>query len=362
MIDHYYAVIMAGGGGTRLWPLSRQARPKQMISLFDEQSLFQASVNRLEGLFPPERILVVTVEEQARDLQAQSPNIPAENFLIEPMPRGTASVVGLAATTLKLRDPLAVMAVLTSDHFIGNEPKFQQLLLAALEVAGDGYLVTLGISPTYPATGYGYIQMGDFMAKYRGLQVYRVRHFIEKPDETRARGMLEGGDYVWNSGMFVWKVDQILAEFERQMPELARTLVEIEQAWESPRRLAVLQKVWPAIRLETIDYGIMEGARQVAVIPAEGLQWSDVGSWESFFEVLPTDESGNIVLGGRHIGLDTSDSLVYLNQDHRLIVTIGVSDLVLVDTGDVLLVCSKGQAQRVRQVVNQLKQIDQSYL
>lgn len=360
--EHYYAVIMAGGGGTRLWPLSRKARPKQMLRLIDERSLFQTSVERLNGLFPPERIYVVTVEEQARELRHHCPQLPEKNFLIEPMPRGTASVVGLASVALQHRDPQAVMAILTSDHYIGNEPDFRETLAAAYDVAQDGYLVTLGISPTFAATGYGYIQQGEFLNQYRGKDVYRVLRFKEKPDEDRARMMLAAGDHVWNSGMFVWRVDRILDEFARQMPELSASLKKISAALGAPHEKAIILEAWKEIKPETIDYGIMEGAQRVAVIPARGLGWSDVGSWDSLFEVLPGDGAGNIVMGGEHIGLDTHTSLVYVNQEHRLIVTIGVDDLVVVDTGDVLLVCRKDQAQKVRQIVEQLKKSGETYI
>jgi mannose-1-phosphate guanylyltransferase len=362
MLEHYYAVIMAGGGGTRLWPLSRQSQPKQMLSLFDERSLFQASVERLEGVFSCERILVVTVESQAKELQEQCPDIPKENYLIEPMPRGTASVVGLAAVALQHRDPEAVMAVLTADHYIGNEEKFRHALQAAYEAAQDEYLVTLGIQPSFPATGYGYIQQGEVLGTFGGLQAFRVLRFKEKPGDEQAKEMLASGDHAWNSGMFVWKVDRILQEFEHQMPSLYNVLKEIDRAWEKSEQDSVIDKVWPSLKSETIDYGIMEGAEKVAVIPAAGWNWSDVGSWDSLFEVLPTDADGNIVMGGQHIALDTTRSLVYVSQEHRLIVTIGVSDLVLVDTGDVLMVCHKEQAQKVRQVVDTLKKTGQDYL
>ncbi|MGW8250646.1 MAG: mannose-1-phosphate guanylyltransferase, partial [Anaerolineales bacterium] len=324
MYENYYAVIMAGGGGTRLWPLSRKERPKQMLRLIEERSMFQTSVERLNGLFTYDRVLVVTVEEQAAKLRQQCPDIPAENYLIEPMPRGTAPVVGLAAVALRQRDPQAVMAVLTSDHHIGNEERFRELLGSAYEAAQDGYLVTLGIEPTYPATGYGYIQQGDLINAYRGLEAYRVLRFKEKPREDDAREMLSSGDHVWNSGMFVWQVDRVLSEFERQMPELYEKLEQISEAWGSEKRRETIEEIWPGLEPETIDYGIMEGAERVAVIPTRKLGWNDVGSWDSLFDVLPGDESGNIVIGGQHIGLDTQQSLVYVDQERRLIVTIGV--------------------------------------
>jgi mannose-1-phosphate guanylyltransferase len=362
MLDHYYAIIMAGGGGTRLWPLSRQARPKQMLSLFDDRSLFQTAVNRLEGLFPPERILVVTVQEQAAALQEQAPHIPVQNYLIEPEPRGTASVVGLAAIALQQRDPQAVMAILTSDHYMKNEARFRQVLQVAFQVAQDGYLVTLGVEPTFPATGYGYIQQGEKIGDYQGMQAFNVLHFKEKPDPDAANRLYHSGDHVWNSGMFIWRVEQILAEFNRQMPELAAGLSTIAEAWPSSGRGAVIQQVWSQLKSETIDYGIMEGAQNVAVVPAAGIGWSDVGSWDSLFDLLEGDQQHNIIIGAKHLGLDTRETLVYVEGAKRFIVTIGVEDLVVVDTGDVLLICSKDQAQRVRQVVHLLRDNGENYV
>jgi len=362
MVENYYAVIMAGGGGTRLWPLSRKARPKQMLRLIDHRSLFQTSVERLQGLFDLEHILVVTVEEQALELQEQCPRIPRENFLLEPMPRGTASVVGLAAIALRQRHPDAMMAVLTSDHYIGDEQRFRQLLNIAGMAAQEGRLVTLGIPPTYAATGYGYIQSGEVTCQYDDVKIRRVVRFKEKPDELQAQLMLAGGDHTWNSGMFIWQVKRILQEFDRQMPGLMSGLEQIDKAWGTPQHEQVITQVWQGLQPETIDYGIMENASDVVVVPADGLRWSDVGSWDSLFEVLPADGQGNIIIGGHHFGLDTRESLVYVAQERRLIVTIGVRDLVVVDTGDVLLVCRKDEAQKVRHVVNVLKETEESYI
>ena len=364
MDEQFYAVIMAGGGGTRLWPLSRKASPKQTLRIAGETSLFQEAVELLNFVFPQQRILVVTVSEQAEVLKEQCPMIPHENFVIEPLPRGTASVVGLAALAIHSYNPQAVMAVVTADHFIGNTKHFHQLLMAAKEVALDDYLVTLGIEPTFPSTGYGYIQHGKILGTYDGLNAYRVVMFKEKPDESQAIGMMKDGEHVWNSGMFVWRVKQIMGEFERQMPELSMALQEISQAWGTSEQDSVLSRIWPNIEPETIDYGIMEGARNVAVIPAEGLNWSDVGSWDSLFGLLSKDDNDNIVVCGNHLGLDTHNSLVYVDNenDDRLIVTIGLEEMIFVDTGDVVLVCPKDRAQDVREVVNRLKQRGIDYL
>ena len=356
ILDHTYAVIMAGGGGTRLWPLSRKSRPKQMLPLLEEhRTLFQTTVERLKGLLPPERVLVVTVEEQAEGLREQAPEIPAENFLIEPTPRGTASVVGLAAVALRQRDPAAVMAVLPADHFIRNRDLFHLLLRVAVDVAEKDYLVTLGITPTYPGTGYGYIQRGEAIPERVIYPVYGVKMFKEKPDESHAREMLSTGDHSWNSGMFVWRVNAILAEIGKQLPKLKSALDEIAADWKSARRGEVIQRVWPDLETVTVDYGVMENAEKVAVLPAGGLEWSDVGSWDSLFDVLLPDKNGNIVFAGKHIAEETYNSLVYGQGGDRLIVTIGVDDLIIVDAGDVLLVCHKDQAQMVRKIVDNLR-------
>ena len=350
-----YAVIMAGGGGTRLWPLSRKNRPKQLLPLIGEQTLFQSTVARLEGYLPPERILVVTVAEQAAEMRIQVPEIPEENYIIEPAPRGTASVVGLAAAILHKRDPQAVMAVLPSDHFIRNRDLFHYLIKAAVDVARNDYLVTLGITPTFPSTAYGYIQQGAPLPGDYKYPTYSVARFIEKPNEETAQKLLRAGDHSWNSGMFIWTTRRILAEMRLQMPELSAALEKISAA-DALQQAAVIKSVWPDLKAETIDYGIMEKAERVAVLPAGGLGWSDVGSWSSLFEVLLPDMSGNIVTNGHHLALETNNTLVYgLPGTDRLVVTIGVDDMVVVDADDVLLVCKSDQAQKVKHVVEHLR-------
>lgn len=355
MFNDFYAVIMAGGGGTRLWPVSRQATPKQVTHLVGDESLFQIAVRRLEGLFPPERILVVTTEQLFSILYAQCPQIPAQNYLLEPQPKGTASVVGLAAAVLQKIAPQSVMAILTADHFIENIPQFQRLLRAAYQAARTGQLVTLGVSPTFPATGYGYIQSGALVGHYEGLAVQKALHFKEKPALDQAIQFLASGDHTWNSGMFIWQVQDIQAELSRQMPDLFQSLFTLSQAWDSPCWHSSLENTWQQLKNVSIDYGIMEGAKNVAVIPTLDLGWYDVGSWDALFSVLPQDADGNIINAPQGLALESHDMLVFSNQPSRLIVTIGVSDLVVVDTGDVVLICHKDQAQKVRLAVEQIK-------
>ena len=360
MSEHTYAVIMAGGGGTRLWPVSRKDRPKQLLPLIGQETLFQSTVKRLENLFDPDHILVVTVEEQAREMRQQVPEIPEENYLIESAPRGTASVVGLAAAVLYKRDKDAAMAILPSDHFIRNRDLFHYLLRAAFDVAENGYLVTLGVTPTQPSTAYGYIQQGlplDGQYKY---PTYNVKRFIEKPDENAAQQLLRTGDHSWNSGMFIWRADTILNEIDNQMPELGAALKNISSAWGTESQAEVLNENWRDLKVETVDYGIMEKAERVAVLPAGGLGWSDVGMWSSLFEVLLPDMNGNIATNSSlHLAHETHNTLVYGDSNERLIVTIGVDDMVIVDTGDVLMICKSDQSQKVRDVVGHLKKHNQ---
>lgn len=355
MNEHMYAVIMAGGGGTRLWPVSRKNRPKQLLPLLGEETLFQSTVNRLADLFPPERILVVTVAEQANEMQTQVPAIPLENYLIEPAPRGTASVVGLAAAILRKRDPEAAMAILPSDHFIRNRDLFHYLLRTAFNIASHNYLVTLGITPLYPSTAYGYIQQGELLDGDFKYPAYKVRRFKEKPNEKTAQEFLRSGDHSWNSGMFVWRADAILAEINKQMPVLADALNRISAVWNTPKQDEALDALWHDLKVETVDYAVMERAGRVAVLPAGGLGWSDVGAWDSLFEVLFPDMDGNVAVNSQHLALETRNTLVYGHNPDRLIVTIGLDDMVIVDVDDVLLVCKVDQAQKVRDVVEHLK-------
>jgi mannose-1-phosphate guanylyltransferase len=325
-----------------------------MLKLGFDRTLFQMACDRLDGLFPPERILVVTSAEQAVELQKQVPQIPPENYLLEPMPRGTAAVVGFAAAVLKQRDPTSVMAVLTADHLILNVGQFQKLLRAGYQVAQKGYLVTLGITPTAPSTGYGYIQRGKLLETVDEQPVYEVLQFKEKPSLEAAEKMIAGGDHDWNSGMFIWRLTDILDEFSAQMPGLANDLKIISAAWGTEDRNAVLNRVWQKIEPQTIDYGIMEHARRVAVLPADNLGWNDVGSWESLYEVFRAEKADARLLHPLQVSVDSKDLLIISEVSNRLIATIGVEDLVIIDTEDVLLVCKRQDAQKVREVVQRL--------
>ena len=347
----YYALIMAGGSGTRLWPLSRERRPKQSLELVGQRSMFQHSVDRLIPLFSLDDVWVVTREEHADLLRQQVSELPAEHFIMEPEGRGTAPAIGLAAIHLYHQNPEAVMAVLTADHYISNAERFQQTLSAAEEAAQKGHLVTLGITPTSPSTAFGYIEEDQKLEQINGFDVFRVRQFTEKPNRETAARMVSSGLYTWNSGMFVWQVKRILEEFERQMPEFYARLMAVDAAIGTKAYSQVLEEIWPEIPKQTIDYGIMEGAADVVVIPVE-MGWSDIGSWSSLSGVLPTDADGNII-DADHEGLDTHNTIIFGHS--RLISTIGVKDLVIVDTDDALLICAKDHEQQVKDLVEKLK-------
>lgn len=358
LMDHYYAMILAGGGGTRLWPLSRKDTPKQLLPLTDDQTMFRTAVERLAPLFTPDRIYVVTGQRYVERMQADVPEIPARNFVVEPSARDNAAATALGLAVIHKRDPEATVAILTADHHIAKREKFREVLRAAYEVAQPDRVVTLGISPSYPATGFGYIHQGSSMMHIGELTAYYSLGFKEKPNVVTATAFLAEGTYTWNSGMFIWRTAKALAEFERQQPTFHALLQPIMAAVDTPAYPQVLAEHWDQMPKTSIDFAIMEGAEQMAVIPVD-IGWSDVGSWSSLFEVLPLDQYGNTFKGKapERVILDTENTLVYSD---RMTVTIGVRDLIVVDAGDAILICHKDRAQEVKEVVNHLRATNQT--
>ena len=347
-----FAVIMAGGKGSRFWPRSREKMPKHLLDIQRERTIIRETVDRIRPLVPPERTLIVTGRSHAAELIRQLPEIPAENILIEPVGRNTAPCIGLAALHIQKRVPDAVMLVLPSDHRIGDEITFRRVLDAAGKVAAEGNsLVTIGIRPTGPETGYGYIEQGDPFPVGGDGEIRRVRSIREKPPLEQAREFLRQGRFLWNSGMFVWKASTILGAIERFLPELHAGLLQIREALGTEREEEIVGEVYSAQKAVSIDYGVMEKAEDVLVVPGD-FGWSDLGSWDALWEVSGKDENGNAVRGS-FIGIDAGNSLVH--SPGKLVALVGVRDLLVVETDDALLICRRGRSQDVRKVVEALE-------
>lgn len=341
-----YALVLAGGGGTRLWPASRRARPKQLLTLGGEETLLRASVRRAGATFGLDRTIVVTAADQAAAVQAELPELPAANVLAEPAARNTAAAVGLGAALVARRaGESAVIAVLPSDAFIGNEPAFAQALATAVTEAASA-IVTIGIRPTHPETGFGYLKLG---APVRP-SVFAVEAFVEKPDSATARRYLEAGTFLWNSGMFFLTAGRMLREARVHMPALGAALDRFVGA---PDFEPAVRADYPAVPSISIDYGIMEKAEGIRVVPGD-FGWNDVGSWAALASMRTPDGAGNVVSGDAIVA-DGSGNIVVSEPGAPLVGVVGVQDLVVVATRDALLVVRKQDAQEVRKIVEVLK-------
>jgi len=362
-----YGVVLAGGTGTRLWPLSRAGHPKFLHPLTGtDASLLQATVERLDLLAPMERVFVVTGVAHAAAVSRQLTDVPDENVLVEPSPRDSCAAIALAAAVIARRDPEAIMGSFASDHLIAHKELFTEVIQKAMVGAGQGLLMTLGITPTRPETGYGYLQCGGVLGDG---PVLAVEEFKEKPTYDVAESYVKSGNYLWNAGMFVWRVDVFLAELSRQQPQLAAGISRIAQAWDSPSREEVLGEVWPTLPRISVDYAVMEGAAtvgRVATVTGD-FGWNDVGDFHTLGEVLTSDAAGNVVVGidGRdettkpHVLLRETEGLVVVPNSGRLVAALGVRDLVIVDTPDAVLVCPRDRAQEVKSLVDELKELGQ---
>lgn len=351
-----YIVILAGGSGTRFWPLSRKKTPKQLMSVFGGKSMLQRTVERVLPL-KPKRVLVVTnalqAEETARQLECFK-DLHLD-IIAEPVGRNTAPAIGLAASVIAYHDPDGIMAVLPADHYITDEDGFCRVLRQGKEAAANGYLVTLGITPTRPETGYGYIEADD---AYRGHGPFPVKRFVEKPNREKALEFLAAGNFFWNSGMFIWRAATILDGIGQFMTPLAVSLSKLvfsENIWELRDLNPQIEAIYNEISGESIDFGVMEKAENVQVIPAD-FGWSDVGSWSAIPEVADADHRGHVVINAKQLlSVDAANCLVH--GDDRLVALVGVNDLIVVNTADALLVCPKERAQDVKKVVEELERL-----
>lgn len=342
-----FSVIMAGGGGTRFWPLSRQEKPKQLLSIFGNDALVNETIKRYNGIISEENTYIVTSSQQEKLMRdVLNKKVPPENVLIEPAGRNTAPCILLAALAIMKKCGDGVMCVFPSDHYVKHEKEFKSILNKAVQYAEAGdKLITIGMKPTYPATGYGYIKRAD--NSQDGF--YDVLDFVEKPQFDKAKKYIEAGDYLWNSGIFIWKVSTIIENFKRFLPRIYEPLMKL---FEEDSADQSLEKVYPTIPSISIDYGVLERSSDVMVIPAE-FGWNDIGSWDSLGAIYPPDANGNIVKAD-HLGIETRDCIIYGNS--KIITSIGLSDMIIVNTDDALMICPKSRSQDVKHIVDLLKQ------
>jgi len=354
-----HAVIMAGGAGTRLWPLSRRNRPKQILKLFSGNSLLRQSYERVSAMFPPGQVNVITNQAHLPFVANELPELPPANLFGEPVGRDTANAVGLATAILAERDPDAVVGIFTADHVITPMDRFcaaVEQAFAAAEQHSDA-LVTLGIRPARADTQYGYIERGPRVAE----NLYQVKQFTEKPSLAAAMKYLSSGEYYWNSGMFAWRSATILAQLKKQLPASYEAIRDIAAAWTTEKRQERLQRIYPTLMKISIDFAVMERAERVLVVEM-GCHWVDVGSWPAIESVIHADGDGNVTACQQVIHLGSRGNIV-VSEDKHLIATIGVDDLVIVHSPDATLICTRRDAQGIRELVDNVgKQFGDQYL
>lgn len=345
-----HAVIMAGGAGTRLWPLSRRARPKHFLRFIEGKSLLRLSFERLCTFLPPANINVITSADHLDMVAQELPELPTENLIGEPAVRDTANAVGLSAVLLSQRDPQGVMGIFTADHIIRPIEDFESAIQRAFKVATEhrDALVTIGITPTGPHTGYGYIHRGKMLTDH----VYAVEAFQEKPNLATACEYVNSGEYFWNSGMFVWRIETILAQFRQHLPDNYAALRRVSEAPDADKRRALIDEIYPTLYKTSIDYGVMEKAKRVIVCEMT-CEWLDVGAWTALEDILGADDAGQVLAHHSVVTLDAKDNIFVGDGDH-LIAAIGVKDLVVVHSDNATLICHKNHAQKIKNLVGKL--------
>lgn len=349
-----HAMIMAGGGGTRFWPRSRARRPKQFLSFSGDRTLLQGTLDRIEAQVPLGQCWVITSAAHRDEALQQLPDVPASQVIGEPMGRDTAACIGLGSALIASRDANATIIVMPADHAIEPAQEFRRAVHAAAQLADEfpDALITFGIKPTNPATGYGYIHRGEFVAQRQGVNAFRVQAFREKPSIDVAQKYVASGEYDWNSGIFVWKATTILAELARLKPEIHAAVKRIADAWGTPNQDAVFREEYSKVEKISIDFAVMEKAKQVLVVQAP-YQWDDVGSWLALERRNPQDASGNTIQA-LHVGINTSGCVIAADPG-RVIATIGVSNLLIIQDGDATLVADRRDEGKVKEIVDRLK-------
>ena len=347
-----YAVIMAGGTGTRFWPESRKALPKQLLRLGSPHSLLERTIHRIAPLVPLERTVVVAGDVLADIISAHLPGLPPDNLLLEPLRRNTGPCVALATKVLLDRDPDAVLAVLAADHLVQKEELFRRIIDDAMNMAVEREaLITLGITPTYPETGYGYIEIGEEIALPDGAPCHRVAAFREKPNADTAIGYVAGGRFLWNSGMFVFRAQTMWRALERYEPELARRMAQVDGRAAPEEIKKQIDAIYPHLQAVSIDVSVMEKANNIVVFPAD-IGWSDVGSWTTLRGLIPADECGNVAHGD-HLVLHGNENIIFARDG--IVVAIGVENLIIVHTPDATLVARRDDAQAIKRIFDELE-------
>jgi len=355
MNNTLHAVIMAGGRGARFWPRSREKMPKHLLDIISEETILRETLNRISPIISPDNVLIVTGLNHAEEVRKQAPEIPPENIIIEPMGKNTAPCIGLAALHIKKKSADGLMMVLPADHFIADEKEFRRILAIAGEAARrDEYIITVGIKPTWPATGYGYLELGEKEFTIKNEDVHHVLSVHEKPGATEAENLLRHGGFFWNSGIFVGKVSTFLKAIARWLPDLYSALASAEAALRTKREGAALKRVYASVTPVSFDYGVLEKAGNILLVKGD-FGWSDVGSWDALWDILPKDEMGNAVAGDSiFLGRDARNCLIH--SPRKLVALAGVKDLIVVDTKDALLICKRGASEEVRHIVDLLEE------
>lgn len=350
----FHALILAGGGGTRLWPVSRKKTPKQVQPFTDNETLLQKTYHRIEKGFAPENIFIATGKQHRDLITAQLPQVSDGQFSLEPMRRDTAAAIGLAVLRIYKKDPEAVIVTINSDAYVKNEAEYLRILGLANQTVKKhkDHIVLAGINPTYPETGYGYIKMGKMFKELNGDKIFYVEKFVEKPDLETAKKYLSAWEYLWNPALFVFSAEYFLSLYKKHLPEMYERFLAIEKYLGTPEEEKIVEQEFEKIKPISVDYGIIEKAENMLVIPAD-FGWADIGHWRTVKDVLSESEIDNLIKGS-HIGVETKGSLIY-NFTDKLIATAGVENLIVVATDDSILICSKDHAQGVKKVVEQLE-------
>lgn len=356
--DHLYALIFCGGGGTRLWPFSRDVRPKQFLKVKGDKTLISQTFERVNSLIPVERIFVVTVPDYTDEVAEMVKEVPKGQVLVEPARRNTAMAAGLGAAAIFKKDPLAIIANIWSDHLIQNNSEYKKAIYAGASAASDGLnLVTTGIKPRYPHTGLGYVKKGKLIEEVDGVDIYKVEKFTEKPKLPEAKRMFSSGGYLWHQGTFIWRVDAFFAAVKKHAPDTYRRLGEIIDHMDEPNGKDKIIKAYLSAPDLSIDVALAEKADNFLISEAS-FDWYDLGDFSVLWQIEDKDKMGNVCLtdkGGQWLGLETSESII-ISEGKRLVATYGVNDMVIVATDDAVLVIPKKEAQKVKQIVEKLKE------